>query len=298
MIYDHYRTFLFVCKYKSVTSAAEALCTSQPAVTRTIKNLESELGCTLFTRTKRGMDLTKEGKILYEYVSASFYQLEKGENEIAKYAEFTRGIISLAATVTAIDECLLDYVSSYVEKHENVRFSFSTQSSNESISMVKNGTVDLAFVTTPFEYVTDLTFTELKSFNNVIICGPKYKEFAERTDLTIKDLLGIPFISLNKDMQLREYVDNLFASNNLKYKCVHEVDSADLIIKLVKNNFGIGIVPMKLAEDFIKCGEIFEVHIKEQMPERKVFMVSNPNLPRSKYGKDFRKMVAASIEEK
>ena len=61
-------------------------------------------------------------------------------------------------------------------------------------------------------------------------------------------------------MQLREYVDNLFASNNLKYKCVHEVDSADLIIKLVKNNFGIGIVPMKLAEDFIKCGEIFEVY--------------------------------------
>ena len=66
--FEYYKVFYYVSKYENLTKAAAVLKTSQPAVTRTIHNLENVLGCRLFTRSKSGMKLTPEGKIFYEYV--------------------------------------------------------------------------------------------------------------------------------------------------------------------------------------------------------------------------------------
>ena len=60
--YDYYRTFYYVAKYKSFTGAAEALLNSQPNITRTMKKLEKELGCTLFVRQRHGIALTPEAR--------------------------------------------------------------------------------------------------------------------------------------------------------------------------------------------------------------------------------------------
>ena len=70
--YDHYRIFYFVAKYGSFTRAAEALFCNQPNLTRTIRNLETSLGCTLFERTNKGVTLTDDGKELYEHISIAF----------------------------------------------------------------------------------------------------------------------------------------------------------------------------------------------------------------------------------
>ena len=64
--YDYYRIFYFVAKYGNISQAAKLLLNNQPNLTRTIKNLESELGCPLFSRTNRGMRLTPEGQKLYD----------------------------------------------------------------------------------------------------------------------------------------------------------------------------------------------------------------------------------------
>ena len=66
MNYDYYRVFYIVGKTKNITRAARELYTSQPAVTRTIKKLENDLGCQLFYRTKNGMEFTEEGTLSYE----------------------------------------------------------------------------------------------------------------------------------------------------------------------------------------------------------------------------------------
>ncbi len=58
--FEYYKVFYYVAKYENLTKASSVLKTSQPAVTRTIHNLENELGCRLFTRSKSGMKLTPE----------------------------------------------------------------------------------------------------------------------------------------------------------------------------------------------------------------------------------------------
>lgn len=58
---DYYRAFYYVAKYGSLSQAARLMMTGQPNLTRSVRNLEAELGCPLFTRSSRGMRLTPEG---------------------------------------------------------------------------------------------------------------------------------------------------------------------------------------------------------------------------------------------
>lgn len=80
--YDYYRVFYYVAKYGNITQAAKLMLNSQPNLTRTIKNLEAELGCALFSRSNQGMKLTPEGKRLYEHIKIAYEHIEMGEAEI------------------------------------------------------------------------------------------------------------------------------------------------------------------------------------------------------------------------
>lgn len=80
--YDYYRIFYYVAKYKSFTGAAEALLNSQPNITRTMKKLEKELGCTLFVRQRHGIALTPEGEKLYAHISVAFEHISMGNKRL------------------------------------------------------------------------------------------------------------------------------------------------------------------------------------------------------------------------
>ena len=110
MNYGYYNTFLYVAKFKSISKAAKELYTSQPAVTRVIKLIEKELGCSLFVRSKYCVELTKEGEILYEYVNSAFITLTKGEEMVLKAGSLTEGDILIGSTITALDEFLFEYL--------------------------------------------------------------------------------------------------------------------------------------------------------------------------------------------
>ena len=73
--YDYYRIFYYVAKYKSFTQAAHILLNNQPNITRSMNNLENQLGCQLFVRSNRGVELTPEGERLFSHVSIAYRQL-------------------------------------------------------------------------------------------------------------------------------------------------------------------------------------------------------------------------------
>ena len=80
--YEAYKYFYQVAINKSISKAALALNVSQPAVTWQIKSLEEVIGITLFTRTKRGVTLTEEGKVLFNYVDKGIEAFTNGQNAL------------------------------------------------------------------------------------------------------------------------------------------------------------------------------------------------------------------------
>ena len=94
--YDYYRIFYYVASCGSVSQAAVQLRNNQPNLTRAIKNLEGELGCTLFLRTNRGMRLTPEGERLFAHIRVAFQQIERGEAELQELRELRRGSVTIS----------------------------------------------------------------------------------------------------------------------------------------------------------------------------------------------------------
>ena len=111
--YDYYRTFYFVAKHKSFTAAAEELFAGQPNVTRTVRILEEQLGCALFVRTKRKVELTPEGEKLFQHVRIAIEHLIRGEEELMREKNLQRGAVTVGASETALYGLLLPVLKNF-----------------------------------------------------------------------------------------------------------------------------------------------------------------------------------------
>ena len=278
MNYGYYNTFLYVAKFKSISKAAKELYTSQPAVTRVIKLIEKELGCSLFVRSKYGVELTKEGETLYEYVNSAFIALTKGEEMVLKAGSLTEGDILIGSTITALDEFLFEYLKVFHRKYPNVKYRIFTQSSNQTIQKLNSGLIDIAFVTTPYDENSNLIKYELNDFENIIIAGAQFKNILKKNN-NLKELENTPFVLLPRHMQLREYTDKLFEENGMHVDPTIEVDSAHMVAPMVENNFGIGIVPKSLVKKELEENRVFEVKLDKPLPNRKVIALVNKDFP-------------------
>ena len=107
MILDYYRIFYYVAQYKSFSKAAEVMGNNQPNITRCKNILENELGCKLFIRSNRGVQLTVEGERLHNHVSITMEQLVAGENELLKEKGLESGLVNIGASETALRLILL-----------------------------------------------------------------------------------------------------------------------------------------------------------------------------------------------
>ena len=95
---EYYRVFYYVARCSSVTKAAAALSLSQPAVSQSIRQLEKALGSSLFVRSARGISLTAEGKILYEYVEKGYSAFLAGEKRLLQMQNLECGEITIGAS--------------------------------------------------------------------------------------------------------------------------------------------------------------------------------------------------------
>ena len=290
MNYEYYKIFYYVGKHKNITRAAVELYSSQPAVTRVIRNMEFELGCTLFVRTKTGVEFTHEGELLYDYVCVACQQLIRAEEELSASVSLDGGTIFIGATVTALTCYLFDFLNAYREKYPNVKFKIQTSSTAKTIESLKNGSVDMAFVTTPCAITKPMMITEILQFNDILIGGKNYVHL-ENKPLSVKDFDHYPFISLTKKMQLRQFIDGILSDYDMTLTPDIEVDSADIMISMAENGWGLTIAPEPMTLEAIERGELIKVPLKEAFPPRKVCLISNPQHPQTHASRELYRMV-------
>ncbi|MDE6597349.1 MAG: LysR family transcriptional regulator [Clostridia bacterium] len=297
MNYEYYKIFYYVGKHKNITRAAVELYSSQPAVTRAIQNLETELGCRLFVRTKNGVEFTHEGQTLFDYVRIAHSQILKGEEEINQSINAESGTIYIGTTVTALHSFLFDVLDDFHLKHPNVKFKINTGSNNATIEKLKNGIVDVAFVSTPCNTSKTLNTVNVKDFNDILIAGNNFAQLKNKT-LKLDDLKNHPFVSLRHSLQLRQFIDDFFAANEISVTPDIEADSADLLIPMISHNFGLGFVPQGMAEDAISRGEVFRIPLEKEMPKRYIRMITDFHHPQTNASREFSKAILMSLKIK
>ena len=290
--FEYYKIFYYVAKYENLTKAATALKTSQPAVTRTIHKLEGELGCRLFTRSKTGMKLTPEGRTFYGYVAAGCAQFFKGENDLSNLISLENGTIYISATETALHCYLFQAMEEFNSLYPNVRFKILNNSTTESVNAVKEGKVDLAFVSANLQVAKPLRMKILRKYRDILIAGKRFEELkAGKEELSLKELVSYPWISLTAETITRRFLNEYFEKNGLTFAPDMELATTDMILPAVRHNLGLGFIPAEFADAELKSGQVFEIKVKEKLPERNIILIYDMEYPQSIAAKEFQKFL-------
>lgn len=275
--YDHYRIFYYVAKYGSFTEAARRLLNSQPNVTRAMKTLETNLGCTLFNRTNKGVTLTPEGEILYAHISLAFEHIQTGETELSAGKDLQKGTVAIGATEISLRCFLLPILKAYRERYPRIRIRISNLSTPQALAALKDGLVDFAVVTTPTERsarLYEMNFREIKvkAFREIAVCGEALQRNLVGRDVEWKALTGYPIVSLERGSATHTFYAELFAEHDLIFSPDIEVATADQIIPIVRHDLGIGFIPEQFLRDEPKG--LYPLRLTEPLPPREICVVT------------------------
>lgn len=296
--FEYYKVFYYVCKCGSLTGAANVLMTSQPAVTRTIHNLENAIGCRLFIRSKSGVELTPEGRTFYKYISAACAQIFKGENELAGMISLDNGTVCISATETSLHCCLFKAMEEFNQYYPNVQFKLLNNSTLASVQALKSGQIDMAVVSSvPLQREEHLQIKTLRKYHDILIGGPKFRNLKGKT-VCLEDLKDYPWISLTSGSITRNFFDHYFQDKGLPFNPDIELATTDMILPAVRHNLGIGFIPSEFATEDIRRETVFEIRIEEQLPQRDILLIYDPEYPQSIASKTFQKyLVSAEYPE-
>lgn len=280
--YEHYKIFYYVGKYKSFSKAAKALNNSQPNITRTMNNLEMELGCKLFIRSNKGVALTSEGEKLFLHVQAAHEQLQMGEAEINSSKKLQNECISIGFSIGITEILLHDKILPILRDYHRLYPGTHVQIINNStpnlVSAVSDGSIDLAVVTAFSNSNLNLHETILNSFQDILIAGPSFSHLKDQ-NLTLADLVQYPIINLWKGTETFEFYKNIFSLHGLPFEPEIETATTDQVLSFVANDMGIGFISPRYAKASLQKGEVFQINLAENIPIRNISLIHNIERP-------------------
>lgn len=269
-----YKVFYTVAKCGSLTKAAEELYISQPAVSQSIKQLENQLGISLFNRTHRGMELSAQGgKMIFSKVEEALKLFGEAQTLISQLKTSATGNIRIGASDTIFEYFLADKIVEFHEKYPAVKIELLSGITPETVEDLKAGNCDVGFVNLPIEVDSALKLRgNCMRLNDVFIVSEKYKELAGRV-VPIAELKNYPLVMLDKKTVARRSLDNYLKSLGIELNPSIEIEAWDLMKRLVLRGMGVGVIPREYVERAIERGELFEVKTDPALPARSVGML-------------------------
>lgn len=266
--FELYRIFYVVANHCNITKASEELNISQPAISKSIKNLEEQLGGQLFVRTKRGVILTEEGKEFYNYIKQAIEYINNAENKFTDLINLETGCIKIGISTTLTKEFLLPYLEEFHSLYPKIDIQIITSLPSDLMSKLKNGLIDIMVLNlNDKNYDNDIDIIKCRKINDCFVVNNKYKDLIGK-EIFLKDLNNYPLILQRKGSNTREFLDNIARKNDVILKPNIEVASYSLVVEFSKIGLGIGYVTKEYIKDAIKNKELFELNIKEKIPSR------------------------------
>jgi LysR family cyn operon transcriptional activator len=283
---EWYRVFYWIAKTGSLSKAAEQLHITQPAVSHTVKQLESTLGGQLFFRTPKGVTLTQEGTVLLQYIEQAFQSVQIGEKAIAEMNNLNTGEIAIGASDTLCKHYLLPYLERFHEQHPGVRVRVTNRTTPETLALLKEGKIDFGIVSLP---VSDkqVAIRESTLLQDCFVGGRGYRSFSDGPPLTLDQLNAHPLLLLEKGSSTRRYLDDYAAARGILFTPEFELGSVDLLVQFAKSGFGLAFVIRNYVMEELQRGELVEIPLAEALPGRHIGIATLRGIPMSSATKSF-----------
>ena len=277
-----YRVFYTVAKYKHMTKASNELHISQPAISQSIKKLEDQLGGTLFLRSNKGMELTAEGKMFYEYVRGALELIDNAEKEFTSFKNLTKGEIKIGCSTTLTKLILIDALKKFHHDYPNISINITNDLTSNLINDLKLGKLDFVIFNESNIKETNLNLEKIKELNQGFIYNPQF--FKDNIN-NLEDLNNTPLILQKEEANSRKYLDYIALKHNVKLQPKMEVVSGELITEFVNIGLGIGFTIIDLAKK--NYPHLKELNINKDIPKINVYLATNKNILLSFASKTF-----------
>lgn len=268
-----YRVFYVVAKNKYMTKASEELHISQPAISQSIKKLEEQLGGILFLRSNKGMQLTEEGKMFYEYVKGALTLINNAENEFTSFKNLSKGEIKIGCSTTLTKLILIDVLKKFHKEYPNININITNDLTSNLIKNLKIGKLDFVIFNESNVKENSLYLEKIKELKQGFIYNP---DFYKDNVTNFEDLNNLPLILQKGESNSRKLLDHIALKNNVKLIPKMEVVSQELITEFTNIGLGVGFSIIDLARRNYK--NLKELKINKKIPDINIYLATNNSL--------------------
>ena len=267
-----YKVF-YVAKNKHMTKASEELHISQPAISQSIKKLENQLGGTLFLRSNKGMQLTNEGKMFYEYVKGALELINNAENEFTSFKGLSKGEIKIGCSTTLTKIILLDVIKRFHQDYPNISINITNDLTSNLINDLKLGKLDFVIFNESNIKETNLHLEKITELKQGFIYNPDY--FKDDIN-NFEDLNNYPLILQKESSNSRKLINSISSKNNTILIPKMEVVSQELVTEFTNIGLGIGFTIIDLVKK--NFNNLKELKINKDIPKINVYLGTNKSI--------------------
>lgn len=272
-----YKIFYTVAQMGNISRAANILFISQPAISKSIQKLEKNLNVSLFTRNSKGVQLTEEGKLLFDSVESAFETLESVEDKLKKSINLEIGHLKIGVSTTLCKYALLPYLKEFIRLHPHIQIMIECQSSNQTLQLLEENKIDIGLIGEP-DATNKVVFYPIREIHDIFVAARSYLNHLSMINANYMDhLLEIgALMLLDKENMTRLYINEYFKEQNMQIKNPLEVNTMDLLIEFAKIGLGIACVIKEFVQTELDSGSLIQIPFQNEMPKRLIgFAYSN-----------------------
>ncbi|MBO6195316.1 MAG: LysR family transcriptional regulator [Bacilli bacterium] len=268
---NYLKVFLEVAKSKSFLEASNKLFISQPAVSRSIANLEEELNVKLFFRENKGVILTASGEVLFEYLNQMKNLLDSCGRVLISMNDIEEGTIVIGVQSHIVRNYLMNKIVDFQKKHPKIKIQLIDASTSSLLEQLESRKIDFIIDSSPIQ--TKYNNLEIKKIKRLNTCFIKSAD-NKNTFKKLKDVVKQDLILPGSRGSIRRNLNKIFDKNNIEVEPKLDFETEELIIEAVRRNLGIGYVVEDAIDYLIEARIIEKIEIEEELPYFEINIVS------------------------
>lgn len=234
--------FKTVATMQHMTRAAEVLAISQPALSKSIANIEQHLGVPLFNREGRSIYLNRFGKLFLQSVNVILDEYDRIKEEFEDIIKPGSGEVSFGFIHTLGMEIVPELIASTSEAFPNMQFSLTQATSLSLLKRLEEGAIDLCLSQKIESRVIEIETEEL-FVEELFVIVPTTHPLAQQDAVKYDEVKNEPFIAIKKGNSLRQLVDELFLEQGIVLNTTFAAEEMHTVAGFVGAGMGISVIP-------------------------------------------------------
>lgn len=268
-----YRLFYYVACYGSTAAASKELLVAQPSVSMGIKQLEKQLGCVLFVRSRNGMELTEHGRVLYDHISQAHRAIRNAEDYLNNIREAHRSMVSIAVIDTTLQFVLTPFLNTFREAHPDVEIKlYHCTTLRDAENLLEARAVD-------FAVMHDCSLREgmenipIREITDIFVCAARFRDRLPQGPLPVQKLKDYPVIAYFRGMPSRTILDRYLQDNGVDLTLAHEFSHASSVIRQIQDQFSLAFLLENSVQHELSQGQLVQIPLDPPPPCRYYYLI-------------------------